>query len=642
MDRPSEKETQHTHRRVTLLIAFVCVVLAMLVGQLGKMTLVQQDHYQSAAEEQRTRHLPIFSPRGIIFDRNMEPLAFNRSSSSVFIRYPYYKQLEILRRSSAIVGVPVAEIQERIDQKEALQAYYEPVLIKHDISPKQQAMLAERKQELPGVEVQVQPVRVYPNKDMAAHILGYVGRISDAELSQKKELGYIGGELVGQTGLEAYYESVLRGYPGVRQVEVNNYFKPLGEIESRAPKPGDNLVLTIDAKLQRVAEQALEWDMWRIRNTIIGDGPWPNAKAGAVVVMEVKTGAVLALASRPAFDPNLFATGISEADYKRLQDPVLTPEINRAIHKGYQPGSTWKMVTSAAALTAGVIGPYDTVYCSGQYDKAGNPRDWIPWGHGHVNTVSALGGSCDIYYYEMGYRMGIDRLVEMAKQFGFGSRTGIDLGAESPGLLPDADIRTRVWEQQLRDSWGVGHTVSASIGQIVQATPLQLARYAAALGNHGRVMKPYLVKRIVDAGGNTIREFVPQENGKVQVAPDHLKTILEGMAAVNSPVGGTSDYAIYPLPGIKAGGKTGSAENPPRDDYALFVSLVPLDDPQIATAVVVEQGAHGSNTSAVARAIEAAFLQVTLPNSDPAKVPAEFPTDLEGLRQKYRVVGTGE
>jgi penicillin-binding protein 2 len=642
LDRPSQQETKQTYQRATLLIVFFVLSLTMLIGQLGKMTLTQRHLYHSAAEEQRTRDLPIFAPRGTIFDRNMEPMALNRSSSSVFIRYPYYKQPDVLRRLSTILDVSMLEIQERIDQKDALQVYYEPVLIKHDLRPEQHAMLAERKQELPGVEVQAQPVRVYPNKELAAHILGYVGRISDQELSQKKDLGYIGGELVGQTGLEAYYESVLRGYPGVQKVEINYSFKPLGEVESRPPKPGYNLVLTIDAKLQRVAEQALEWDMWRIRNTIIGDGPWPNAKAGAVVVMDVKTGAVLAMASRPAFDPNLFATGISEADYRKLQDPVLTPEINRALHKSYQPGSTWKMVTSAAALTAGVIGPHDKIQCNGRYDKAGNPSDWVPWGHGNVNTVSALAGSCDIYYYEMGYRMGIDRLVDMAKEFGFGRRTGIDLGAESPGLLPDADVRTRIWEKQLRDPWGVGHTVSASIGQIVQSTPLQLARYTAALGHQGKVMKPYLVQRIVDVQGNTIQDFMPQAVGQVQIAPDHLHTILEGMAAVNSPGGGTSDYVMYPLPGIRTGGKTGSAENPPRDDYALFVSLAPLDNPQIATAVVIEQAAHGSSTSAVARAIEAAHLKVKLPDHDPAKVPDEFPDDMHGLRRKYRVVGTGD
>lgn len=641
MKPPKETEKEPHHHRATFVTGIMIFVMVLLAAQMGNLTLLQQHQYKSAAEEQRTRTLPIYAPRGIIYDRNMEPLVINRAASSVFVRYPYYNEPDVLERLSTILGVPLSEIQKRVAQKKARQAYYEPVLIKEDLNPQQYATILERKLELPGVEIQAQPVRVYPYKDMAAHVLGYVGQINDRELQEKKSAGYIGGELIGQTGLESFYEDVLRGRPGIRQVEINNYFQPLAEVQSQAPEPGNSLVLTIDANLQRVAEKALDWDMWRIRNTIIGDGPWVNAKAGAVVVLDVKTGAVLAMASRPAFDPNLFAMGISESDYKKLQDPVLTPEINRAIHKAYQPGSTWKMMTSAAALSAGVIGPYDKIYCTGQYDKAGNPKDWTPYGHGHVDTIGALKNSCDIYYYEMGYRMGVDKLVEMAKQFGFGAKTGIDLGAENPGLLPDAENRTAIWEKELGDPWGIGHTVSAAIGQIVQTTPLQLARYTAALGNEGRVMKPYLVQRIVDPKGNVAKEFGSQQVGQVKLTPEHLRVILEGMAAVNSPTG-TSDYAIYPLPGMRTGGKTGSAENPPRDDYGFYVSLAPLNDPQIATAVVIEQASHGSNTSAVARAIEAAYFKIKLAQNDPANIPAEYPNDSNGLRRKYRVVGTGE
>ncbi len=638
----TDKEKGDHHRRAGFMTAMIMVTLVALIAQMGNMTMRQQDQYRSAAEEQRTRTLPIFAPRGTIYDRNLEPLVINRPANSVYIRFPYYNQPEVLQRLSTMLNVPLADLQKRVEQKRIQQAFYEPVLVTNDLKQEQYAMIVERRQELPGVEIQPQAVRSYPHKDLAAHILGYVGQITDDELNSLQDKGYIGGEMIGKTGLEVFYEDVLRGKPGQREVEINNYFKPLGEVQTVAPQPGNSLVLTLDANLQRVAERALEWDMWRIRNTVIGDGPWPNAKAGAVVVMDVKTGAVLAMASRPAFDPNLFATGISNEDYQKLQDPILTPEINRATQKAYQPGSTWKMMTSAAALTAGVVGPYETVYCSGVYDKAGNPKDWTPYGHGNVSTVGALQGSCDIYYYEMGYRMGVDKLVDMAKQFGFGSRTGIDLGAESRGLLPDEANRVAIWEKQLGDPWGVGHTVSAAIGQIVQATPLQLARYTATLGNQGKVMQPYLVQKIIDSQGNTVKEFGPKEVGKVNVKPEHLQVILEGMAAVDSPPGGTSDFAIWPLPGIRTGGKTGSAENPPRDDYGFFVSLAPLNDPQIAVAVVIEQAAHGSNVSAVARAIEAAYFNVKLPTADPANVPKEFPNDKAALRSKYRVLGSGE
>ncbi|MFZ5817187.1 MAG: penicillin-binding protein 2 [Bacillota bacterium] len=627
--------------RIRVFTGLVLISFLALAGQLGRLTLAEQGRFLESAEQQRLRQIPVYAPRGVIYDRNGVQLAGNRPAYSVFIRYPHYEQPEVLQRVASILEMPVAEIARRVEQKTILSEYYAPVRLKDDITLEQYTTILERKHELPGVEVQAQAVRVYPHKELAAHMLGYVGEITGDELQRLKGKGYLAGELIGQTGLEAYYEEELRGKPGIRQIEINNAFEPLDEQLARQPQPGNNLVLTIDADLQAVAERALEWDMWRIRNTVIGDGPWPNARAGAVVVMEVKTGAILAMASRPAFDPNLFATGISSADYNRLQDPTWTPMINRVVQKAYQPGSTWKMLTSAAALTEGVIGPYDTIFCSGVYDKAGNPKDWTPAGHGHVSTVGALQGSCDIYYYEMGYRMGPDKLVAMAKKFGMGEKTGIDLGGENPGLLPDEETRKLVWEKQLNDPWGVGHTVSSAIGQIVQTTPLQLVRYTAALGNQGRVMKPYLVQRVVDANGQTLREFGPQQVSDTELRPEYLRVILEGMAAVDAP-GGTSDYAIFPLPGIKKGGKTGTAENPPRDDYGLYVSLAPLDDPQIAVAVVIEQSAHGSNTSAVARTIEAAYFNIALSPYDPANVPQEFPVDLGALRRKYRVLGPGD
>lgn len=642
MNRSEEKERDQVQRRATVLIAMILIILVGLLGQLGNMTLAQQGQYSVAAEAQRTRELPVFTGRGLIYDRKMEPLVVNQTIRAVYVRYPYYTRADLLHRLAKVLDLPLLELQRQVEQKTASQAYYEPVLVKEGLTPQQEALLLEQKTQLPGVEVQSLPARKYPHKDLASHVLGYVGQISQEELERKRTNGYLGGEKVGKTGLEAYYESELRGRHGLRRVEVNSYFEPLGVVQSTPPRPGNSLVLTLDADLQRVAERALDWNMWRIRNTIIGDGPWGNAKAGAVVVLEVKTGAILAMASRPAFDPNLFARGITEAEYQKLQDPILTPEINRAIHKAYQPGSTWKMLTSAAALSGGVVGTHEKIYCSGVYDKAGNPKDWTPLGHGWVDTVGALQGSCDIYYYEMGYRMGVDRLVEMARTFGFGQRTGVDLGAENPGLLPGVEERSDIWERQLNDPWGVGHTVSAAIGQIVQVTPLQLARYTATLGNQGRVMRPYLVQKIIDANGKVVREVAPQQTGQVKLAPEHLKAIIEGMLAVNTGPGGTSDYVIYPLPGMRAGGKTGTSENPPRDDYGFFVSMAPLHDPQIAVAVAIEQSGHGSSVSAVARAVEAAYFKVRLPPMDPANVPAEFPGDLAGLRRKYRVVGTGE
>lgn len=640
-----DKAKDPVQRRAAVIVAMVMLTVAGLTAQLGNMTLLHQSTFLQEAEEQRTRSLPVYAPRGLIYDRNMLPMVSNRPSHSVLIRYPYYKRPEVLQRVSTILNVPLAEIEQMVAHKVARQRYYEPVRVKDNITQEQYAAVVERKGELPGVEVQAQPVREYPYKDMAAHMLGYVNQVSQDEIDEAHHEGhadkYILGELVGRTGLEAYYDDYLRGKPGVRQVEINNYFQPLGEVLSTDPKPGNSIVLTVDAGLQQVAERALDWDMWRIRNTIIGDGPWPYAKAGAVVVMDVKTGAVLAMASRPAFDPNQFARGITEAELKKLQDPVLTPEVNRAIQTAYQPGSTWKMMTSAAALMNGVVGPYEKIFCNGKYDKLGNPKCWLPGGHGWNDTVLALQNSCDIYYYEMGYRLGPDRLVNMAKQFGFGSKTGIDIGGEKAGMLPDEANRLKIWEQERNDPWGPGHTISAAIGQIVQVTPLQLARYTATLGNGGKVMKPYLVQKVIDGDGKTIKEFGPQQVGQVKIDPSYLDLILKGMAAVNGPTG-TSDYSLYPIPGLKTGGKTGTAEYPPWDDFGFFVELAPLDNPQIAIAVAIEQAGHGGSTAAVARTIEAAYFRTKLHAWDPANVPAEFPNDPAGLRKRFKVVGTGQ
>ncbi|HWI52290.1 MAG TPA: penicillin-binding transpeptidase domain-containing protein, partial [Symbiobacteriaceae bacterium] len=364
-----EKTKTPTQRRAAFIVAVVMLMVAGLTTQLGNMTLMNQGTFLAEAEEQRTRSLPIYAPRGLIYDRNMVPIVSNRPSHSVLIRYPYYKRPDVLQRVSSLLNVPLAEIEQMVAQKVARLRYYEPIRVKDNITQEQYAAILERKNEMPGVEVQSQPVREYPYKDMAAHMLGYVNQVSQDQIDQSHSNKYILGELVGATGLEAYYDDYLRGKPGVRQVEINNYFQPLGEVQSTDPRPGNSIVLTVDAGLQQVAERALDWDMWRIRNTLIGDGPWSHAKAGAVVVLDVKSGAVLAMASKPGFDPNLFAQGISESELKRLQDPVLTPEVNRAIQTAYQPGSTWKMMTSAAALTSGVVGPYEKIFCNGVYDK---------------------------------------------------------------------------------------------------------------------------------------------------------------------------------------------------------------------------------------------------------------------------------
>jgi penicillin-binding protein 2 len=610
-------------KRSWVLVGVAFLVLLFLGLSLARLTLIERQEFTKEAQGQSIRVLQRVSPRGIIYDRAGRILVTNEAVNTAYIYYPHYKDQALLARLATLLGVPLERLQQRVQQKLSLQLYYEPVKAKEGITQQQYTQLIERATEFPGVEVHAEPIRLYPYKDMAAHLLGYVGEMSDAELQEYQGKGYAPDEKVGQIGLEAFYESQLHGIPGRQEVVINNYFQPIGIARSVDPQPGRNLILTIDAELQQQAERVLEWTMYRIRTLRLGDGPWPNAKQGAVVVMDAKTGAILAMASRPAFDPNLFTKGISEQEYAKLQDPFLTPMINRAVQKAYQPGSTWKMVTSAAALTYGAFGPYETYTCRGVYDKAGNPRCWLPGGHGSVDVANALRTSCDVYYYECGYRMGIDKLVQMAQNFGFGSKTSIDVGGETAGLLPTAKNREEIWAKELNDPWNIGHTVSSSIGQIVQVTPLQLARYAAAIGTGGELMRPYLVQRVEDSDGKVISETKPVVVGKVPVTSQTIALLQRGMLLVNGPTG-TSDYGRWPLPQVGAIGKTGTAENPPRDDYGLFVSLSPANDPKLAIAVVIEQAGHGSSVCPVARGIEAFYHRVALTPGDPAIVPPNF------------------
>jgi penicillin-binding protein 2 len=634
-----KEKTDRLGRRLAVLGLVAFFVVAGLAAQLGNLTLKQQDQFVRKAEAQRTRQLPVFAPRGVVYDRHGVPLVTNRPAHAAFIDYPHFKNAEVRARLAAFLGLPVDEIEELVARKEEAGTYYEPIKVKEDLSAEQVAAILENRQRLPGVQIVVQPVREYVHGEMAAHLLGYVSEISEVELASRKKDGYLSGELIGQSGIEAYYESVLRGRNGWRRVEIDNFFQPLGETQEVTPTAGYNIHLTIDAGVQKVAERALDWTMWRIRNTIIGDGPWPNARAGAVVVMDVRTGAILAMASRPAFDPNLFVGGIARADWARLNDEKnLSPMLNRAIQTQYQPGSTWKMMTSAAALHYGVVSPHETYPCSGVYDKIEQKLDWVKWGHGRVDTAAALKGSCNIYYYEMGYRLGVSRLVQMAEKFGFGRPSGVDLFGEAEGFLPTDEVLRQ--KEIAGNPWGPGYTLSAAIGQIVAATPLQMARFTAALANGGKVLQPHLVSRVADAEGRTLMEFEPRVQHEVTFRPEHLKAILDGMWAVQAP-GGTSDFAINPFP-LRTAGKTGSAEYPPQDDYGHFVAFAPLENPEIAVAITIEQAAHGSNTSPIARAIFAEYFGLELRERDWARVPSQFPGEMAAIRKLYRVVGTGE
>ncbi|MGE5674523.1 MAG: penicillin-binding protein 2 [Mycobacterium leprae] len=602
-------------RRVIVLIAIILLAFAGLAGQLANFTLVQSNAYTALANAQQVRNLPIPAPRGLIYDRNMLPLAENHPEYAVFIRYPFYKDADAIAKLAALLGTTVEKLKAQVDKQK--DRPFEPIKVAENVTTGQATKILELKPELPGVDVEMEPVRDYPQKDLVAQVLGYVSAINQEQLDHLQSKGYLPGELIGQTGLEAEYEAYLHGTPGSLQVAVNNRFEPQGQVGEVPAMPGNNLVLTIDANLQRTAERALDWQLHRLQ-TIPNPGDnrtYDEARAGAVVVMDIKTGAILAMASRPAYDPNLFVGGISQKDWDALNKNPFLPLLNRAVQSAYQPGSTWKMMTGSAAVTAGVTTPYEKVFSGTEYAPT-HQHDWVAWGHGWVDLPNALRLSSDIYFYEMGSRLGIDRLVQYAKGFGFGSQTGIDLPDEESGFLPDKPYRDKT-------EWWLGNTTSAAIGQIFTATPLQLVRYAAALANGGQLVRPYLVQTIQDAKGQVLKQAQPVATGKLPISQEALDTVVEGMRLVNGPEG-TSDFAQWPLPGIPTAGKTGTAQNPPHDDYGLFVSFAPFKNPQIAIATVIEQAGHGSSISPVARSIYSDYFKVKLLPGDPAIIPDDF------------------
>lgn len=622
-------EDKQLSRRAGQFTLVLILIFLILSAQLANLQVLQQSYFISKADAQRFRSLPIMAPRGEIFDRNGQVIASNRPAYTVSVHYPYYEDEELQKKLSEVLSIPLEEIRKKVrDKTQKERRLFDPIRLKTDLSPEVHTILVERQADLPGVTVEVQPIREYRLGDEAAQVIGYVGEISPDQLQQDrwKQQNYRPGDIVGKTGLEYYYEEYLRGRDGSQQVEVDYRFRPtfrnLGQID---PEPGNNLILTIDAKLQKVAEMALDQTLERIRTYKGSSGPYPNARTGAAVVIDVKTGEILAMVNRPGYDLNLFAAGISPDDYKRLAQDPLKPFHNRAISGVYAPGSTFKMVGATAALEYQVITENDTVFCDGFYDKVVIGKkcwNWRDGGHGAVDMRRALKVSCDIYFYEMGYRLGNDRLVEYALAYGFGQPTGIDLAGEAVGTIPTEEWvekeRTRRKDPNFR-LWR-GDDLNTVIGQgYVTATPLQLAMYTAAVANGGTLYRPHLVKRIVSPSGEILKEFAPEERAKVPASPENLKIVREGMLEVTRP-GGTSAWTFYDFP-IPVAAKTGTAQKAGQEyDNAIFVAFAPYDDPQIAIAIVVEQGGSGSLTSPIAKAVFAEYFGIPLKDGDPAKI----------------------
>ena len=485
------------------------------------------------------------------------------------------------------------------------------ITISGKISRLSAIQFSERNKEFPGLNVVVEANRYYPQQNLASHIVGYIGRINDSELKANKDAGYNMNDNYGKTGVEYVFEKYLKGKDGIRQIDMSVDGTVTDEYISKEAVAGADIVLTIDANLQRIAELALQDNINSIKEGAYGSAS--NAEAGAAVVMNVKTGEILALASNPSFNPDLFANGINSRDLEAYNNDPNKPFVNRAIQSSYAPGSTFKMVTAISALESGAVSLTEKINDTGVYPRGHNPVCWLYTsshrGHGYLNITQAIQHSCNYFFYEMGYRVGIDTLDKYATYFGLGTKTGVELPNEKAGTLASKQVA-----RENGTEWYVSDSLSAAIGQSYNDfTPIQMARYISILTNGGRRINPTLIKSIINADGSEVskEEIETYSNEKLginqtevedlQISDKNIKAVLEGMRSVTSETGGSA-YSIFRNFNIEIGGKTGTAQAGDKTN-AWFVGFAPFDDPEIAVVIMIENGGKGLYAAYSAREI---------------------------------------
>ncbi|BBB92002.1 MAG TPA: penicillin-binding protein 2 [Methylomusa anaerophila] len=614
--------TNESNSRVDILAFIIILIFIILTSRLGFLQIIHGKDFALQADKNRIRLMTITAPRGAFYDRNGVLLVTNRPGFSVAL-VPISGPIadDVLVKLAGILGMNPDDIRKKIAQQDNP---LEPIQIKNDVGPEIITMIEERRNELPGVVLNVQAVRNYINNELGAHFFGYVGEISDAELETMKAAGYKAGDLVGKSGLEKVYDKEIRGINGGSQIEVNVDGKPVQMLGKKEPVLGNSLVLTIDAKIQKAAEKAMD-DRLLYLQTQFGN---PNAKAAAAVVMNPQTGEILAMVSRPTFNPNLFNGGISAKDWKIINDNPFNPMQNRVINAAYPPGSAFKIVTGAAALEMGKVTPEEKILDTGRHwiiPKTNSHGVALGW----IDFQTALAKSDNVYFYEMGNRLGIDNLEKYARAFGLGSPTGVNLPAEDEGLVANRKYKEKVYGEE----WYLSETFDAAIGQGFQlATPLQMCSVISQIANGGHRYRPYLVSKIVSPEGVTVKTFGPEELSYLKLADKNLAAIRSGLRDVATS-DGTAGYVFEGLP-IPIAGKTSTAENPHGDDHGWFVAYAPYDNPTIAVAVVVEQGGYGSDSAApiIRKILEAAF------NLPPHKDAADLYVEQEAAKAAANTV----
>ena len=598
-----DQELSHFHARLMVGAAFVLILAAILLTRLFYMQVVQHERYHLLAENNRIALVPVSPNRGFIVDRNEQILADNYSAFTVEINVDKVRDSKkTIADIGQLIEITPAHIR-RFRKLLADSNEFDTVPLKNKLSDEEVAILAANHYRLPGVEVKSRLFRNYRAGPGMAHVVGYIGRINDADMKRldtdKRVANYAGSTHIGKVGLEQSYEKLLHGRTGFEQMETDSGGRALRVLSRIAPVSGSDLKLYLDVQLQQVAEQAF------------GDFK------GSLVALDPKTGGVLALVSRPGFDPNLFVDGIDSDTWKALNESPEFPMVNRSLRGIYPPGSTIKPFMALAGLELGLRTPTDSILDPGFYSLPGSShryRDWKKTGHGVVDIHKAVVQSCDTYFYRLAVDMGIESMHDYLGRFGFGKPSGIDLTGESSGLLPSKTWKARRFKQP----WYMGETVIAGIGQGYHlTTPLQLATATAMLANGGARVEPRLVQAIRDP---QTRRWIPQPvtiRDKLVLNPKHAEIVRQAMIGVLKP-GGTAVAAAAGAPYTIAG-KTGTAQvvgikqNARYDekrvlmknrDHALFVAFAPADAPTIAIAVLVENGGHGGSTAApIARTV---------------------------------------
>lgn len=582
---------------VYLIMFFFLTLTVVYALRLYYLQIIKGDFFRNQAENNRIRTELVSAPRGIIRDCRGTILVDNRPAYHVYLVREKVPVDEIIQRLSTFCNVPLENFRSVLEKNKRT-PLFKPIRLMADINWDCLAKIEANTYRLPGVYVEVEPVRSYRFPGLASHVLGYLGEITEEELAKPEYSDYTGGDDIGKTGIEKTYEKVLRGSRGAREVEVDALGRKLRVIDEKDPIAGHGLWLTIDAQLQYKAIELMK-DF-----------------EGVVVAIDAKTGAVKAMVSVPSFDENLFVKGINLEDWKRLNTDPRHPLLNRVIQSAYPPGSTIKPFIALAGLQEGLIGKSDRVNCPGFF-RFGN-RDYRCWkkrGHGGVDLYRAITESCDVYFYQLGNRLGITKLSVYFRMFGMGSPTGIELPGEKSGIVPDPEWKLRF----LRQPWHKGETISVAIGQgYLSVTPIQLAAAYVAIANDGTWLRPYLVEKIE---GEEKAKREPREQKRIPIKTEYFKLVKNGLEGVVRDQRGTA-HRIW-KESIPIAGKTGTAqvvkfaervENEAKipkqfRDHAWFAGYAPSYDPEIVVVAIVEHGGHGGSTAApiVASVIEEYF-----------------------------------